>query len=98
MNTSFIVERLRHYGSRSLSTAVAGLFLMSVIMANTSVLHAQSTTQSPVEATIEGTLPISSLPEHEQTAADTIDPTKYFFVFDDDSPERKAYAGADPLR
>lgn len=56
MNTSFIIERLRHYGSRSLSTAVAALFLMSVIMVNTSALHAQSTTKSPVETTIEGTL------------------------------------------
>ena len=56
MNTSFIVERLRHHWSRSLSIAVAALFLMFVIMANTGPLHAQSTTQSPVETTIEGTL------------------------------------------
>ena len=56
MNTSFIIERLRHHWSRSLSTAVAALFLMSVIMANTGTLHAQSTTKSPVETTIEGTL------------------------------------------
>ena len=56
MNTSFIIERLRHYGSRSLSTAVAALFLMSVIMVNTSALHAQSTTQSPAQATLSGTL------------------------------------------
>lgn len=56
MNTSFIIEHLRHHWSRSLSTAVAALFLMSVIMANSSTLHAQSTTKSPVEATIEGTL------------------------------------------
>ena len=56
MNTSFIIERLCHYGSRSLSIAVAALFLMSILMANTGPLHAQSTTQSPVEATIEGTL------------------------------------------
>ena len=56
MNTSFIIERLRHHWSRSLSTAVAALFLMSVIMANSSTLHAQSTTQSPIETTIEGTL------------------------------------------
>jgi len=56
MSTSFIIERLRHHWSRSLSTAVAALFLMSVIMANTGTLHAQSTTQSPVVTTIEGTL------------------------------------------
>lgn len=46
----------------------------------------------PSQATLSGTLPSSSLPEHGKTAADTIDPTKYFFVFEDDSPERKAYA------
>lgn len=56
MNTSFIIERLRHYGSRSLSIAVAALFLMSVIMANSSTLHAQSTTQSPPQVTLEGTI------------------------------------------
>jgi len=56
MNTSFIIEHLRHHWSRSLSTAVAALFLMSVIMANSSTLHAQSTAKSPVETTIEGTL------------------------------------------
>ena len=56
INTSFIIERLRHHWSRSLSTAVAALFLMSVIMANSSTLHAQSTSRSPMETTIEGTL------------------------------------------
>ena len=56
MNNSFVIERLRHHWSRFLSTAVAALFLMFVIMANTGALHAQSTTQSPVIATIEGTL------------------------------------------
>ena len=56
MNTSFIVERSCHDWSRSLSTAVAAVFLMSVIMTNTGTLHAQSTTQSPRETTIEGLL------------------------------------------
>lgn len=56
MNTSFIIERLRHHWSRSLSTAVAALFLMSVIMANSSTLHAQPTTQSPPQVTLEGTI------------------------------------------
>ena len=56
MNNSFVIERLRHHWSRFLSTAVAALFLMFVIMANTGALHAKSTTQSPVVTTIEGTL------------------------------------------
>ena len=46
----------------------------------------------PQEATLSGTFPLPSLPEHGKIAADTTDPTKYFFVFEDDSPERKAYA------
>lgn len=46
----------------------------------------------PSQATLSGTLPSSSLPEYGKVAADTIDPTKYFFVFEDDSPERQAYA------
>ena len=56
MNTSFIIERPRHDGLRSLLTAIATLFLLSAIMIGSSTLHAQTTTQSPVETTIEGTL------------------------------------------
>ena len=39
-----------------LSTAIATLLLMSVIMANTSALHAQTTSQASAETTIEGVL------------------------------------------
>ena len=44
------------FSDHILSTAISTLFLLSLIMSNTSALHAQSNTQSPVETTIEGTL------------------------------------------
>lgn len=97
MNTSFIIERLRHYCSRSLSIAVAALFLMSVIMANTNILHAlttiRTTNQPPLAMNFTNIgLVEPSVGNTVGIMADTVDPTKYFFVFDDDSPKRKAYA------
>ena len=91
VNTSFIIERPRRDWLSSLSTVIATLILVS-IMASVGTSHAQSTAQFPVEITIEGAIPLFSLPGHGKTAADTTDPTKYFFVFEDDSPERQAYA------
>jgi hypothetical protein len=97
MNTSFIIERLRNHWSRSLSTAVASLFLLSVIMANTNILHAltsiRTTNQAPLAMNFTNIgLLEPSVGNTVGIMADTVDPTKYFFVFDDDSPERKAYA------
>ena len=42
--------------SQVLLTAITALFLMFVIMANTSALHAQTTTQSSAQVTLSGTL------------------------------------------
>lgn len=55
MNTSVVVECLCYSRSRILSTAIAAVLLMSII-AGAGTLYAQTTTQSPVETTIEGTL------------------------------------------
>lgn len=61
MNTFFIAERSRHDWSRSLSTAITALFLMSVLMIHINTLHAQVTTDPMLprdtsEVTLEGKL------------------------------------------
>lgn len=74
-------------------SSIVGLFMFSC----TNSLNAQPTPfqvfpQDSTSVTLSDTLPMSSLPEHDEIMADSIDPTKYFFVSDDDSPERQAYA------
>lgn len=56
MKTILNHESFCYICSQTLSTTIAVVFLLSVIMVNSGTLHAQSTTQSPMETTIEGTL------------------------------------------
>lgn len=55
MNLSFVVERLSCCRSRIHSISIVVVFLMSII-AGAGTLHAQTTTQSPTQTTLSGTL------------------------------------------
>ena len=72
-------------------TAISGFLLL---IGHLDSISAQPTSSqvTPQVAAHSGALTMSSQPERVETAADTIDPTKYFFTFEDDSPERKVYA------
>ena len=57
MNTFFMVERTSQGRFQALSTTIAALILMSVLMANTNILHAQFTTQTSAKGvTLSGTI------------------------------------------
>jgi len=56
MKTILNHESFCYICSQTLSATIAAVFLLSVIMVNSGTLHAQSTSRSPVETTIEGTI------------------------------------------